>query len=480
MVHQALQRGSMLNLINRLFKSNWFPLTFQIMTLGVFVLLILGGLAANTEDMTFAKVLRNTNLANLLIWSYWWPLIILSAIFLGRVWCTICPIELVTSLAAKVGLKRKPSAFLKSGWVITTFYILILFIGIHTLSIHRVPYRMALYMLVLFSTAIASGLVFSRNTFCAHICPVGHLLGIYARLAPFGWGVKDKSVCSTCQDKSCISNTNAYEFQGRSCGVGLYPANIEDNTDCILCGQCLKACDRNNPALEERPNPGWFSRPWFKDLLELKSLSSAQVAFVLVVSGFVVYEVFTEWTVTKQLLLQIPSSVEQVLGIRGTLSRGLIKSTTLFIGLPLIFWLLPYGVFRLIGGRLPLNDYMLRFGIAFIPVMAAAHVIKALLKMTSRIPYWEYVVSDPVGTDTAQSILNKTVVLAALPAWRDPVITIIALIVMGVAIGLSILIVRKLIKELVSGTVWQSWLLYLIPGLFGGAFFVMLVGWRVF
>ena len=34
---------------------------------------------------------------------------------------------------------------------------------------------------------LVSGLVFSRNTFCAHICPVGHLLGLYARLAPMGW-----------------------------------------------------------------------------------------------------------------------------------------------------------------------------------------------------------------------------------------------------------------------------------------------------
>jgi hypothetical protein len=87
--------------------------------------------------MAFAKVLRNTNVANLIVWSYWWPLIILATIFLGRVWCTVCPIELVTSLASKVGLKRKPPAFLRSGWVMVIFYTLIIFVGIHTLSIHR-------------------------------------------------------------------------------------------------------------------------------------------------------------------------------------------------------------------------------------------------------------------------------------------------------------------------------------------------------
>jgi len=469
----------MTNMINRLFRFNWFPLVLQTVTLGIFILLVAGGLAANTGDMAFAKVLRNTNLANLLVWSYWWPLIILSAIFLGRIWCTVCPMELITSLVVRVGLKRKPPAWLRSGWVVTAFYVLILFIGIHALSIHRVPFRMALFMLMLLSVVIASALLFSRNTFCAHICPVGHLLGIYARLAPMGWGVHDTSICSGCKDKSCIANKNAYASQGRSCGVGLYPARIDDNTDCLLCGQCLKACDRNNPGLNGRPNPGWFPRPWFKDMLELKPFSAAQVAFVLVVSGFVVYEVFTEWGMTKELLLWLPQSVEQILGVSGALGHGLVKSLTLFVGLPLLFWLLPYGTFRLAGGRLQLRVYLLRFGIAFIPIMAAAHAVKALLKMTSRIPYWSYTLSDPIGMETAHTILEKTTLLAPLPGWRDPVITGFSLVLMTIALVLSTFIVRKLITEYVLDSGWRSVPLYLIPGFYGGAFYVMLIAWRV-
>jgi len=467
-------------MMNKLFRHTWFPLVFQLLTLGVFIYLIITGLAANTNDMAFAKVLRNTNVANLMVWSYWWPLITLSAIFIGRAWCMVCPMELVTSLASKIGLKRQPPTFMRSGWVITIFYLLILVFGIHTLAIHRVPYRMALYMLVLFGTAIVSGLLYSRNTFCAHICPVGHFLGMYARLSPFGWGVKDHSVCNDCKDKSCIANVTAYEFQGRSCGVGLYPTKIDDNTECLLCGQCLKACDRNNTGTDERPNPGWFRRPWFKDLLDLKTMSAAQAMFCLVVSGFVIYEVFTEWSVTKELLLWTPKQLELMLGIDSTLGHGLIKSLTIFFALPAIIWLLPFGVFRLVGGRLSVSDYLLRFGIAFIPVMAAAHAIKALLKMTSRIPYWEYVTSDPLGIDTARGIIDKTTTLALLPAWRDPVNTVVALVVMGVAVVLSTLIVRKLIAKHLPGSSWQSALLYLIPGLYGGAFCAMLISWRLF
>lgn len=447
-------------MINRLFKLFWFPLVFQLLTLVVFVLLISIGLSADTDDMAFAKVLRNTNIANLVVWSYWWPTIILSAIFLGRIWCTVCPMELLTSLASKIGLKRKPPAFIKSGWIITGLYIFILFVGIQTLAIHIIPYRMAIYMISLLLLAVFSGLIFRRNAFCAYFCPIGFLLGLYSRLAPIGWGVVDKSVCDNCIDKRCIANENAYEFQGRSCGVGLYPLKIETNSECLVCGQCLKACQYDNP--------GWFSRKWFKDILELKPFTAAQALFCLVVSGFVIYEVFTEWAVTKELLLWLPRLVG---------ANGFVKSVLLFFCLPAVLWGLPYGLFRLAGGRLALSDYLMRFGIAFIPIMAAAHIIKALLKMTSRIPYWDFAFSDPVGIATAQGIIDETISMSALPIWRDPAISVLSLILMGIGIVLSTVVVRKLIAEYISG--WQSVLLYLIPAVYGGGFFVMLVMWRV-
>lgn len=163
-----------------------------------------------------------------------------------------------------------------------------------------------------------------------------------------------------------------------------------------------------------------FPRRWFKDLLDLKPMTDAQAAFCLVVSGFVVYEVFTEWSVTKELLLWTPTRAEQALGASGAWSHGIVQSMTLFVALPAVFWLLPFGAFHLAGGRLPLGEYLLKFGIAFIPIMAAAHVVKALLKTTSRIPYWECVTADPVGAETVRGILDKTLPLAALPAWRDP------------------------------------------------------------
>lgn len=466
--------------MNRLFRSSLFPLTLQLSTLAAFVLLIACGLAADTDDMDLAKQLRNTNLANLIVWSYWWPLIILSAICLGRVWCMVCPMELAASLAARVGLKRSPRGLLRSGWVITLFYVLILFVGIHTLAIHRVPFRMGLFMLTLLATVVVVGLLFARNAFCAYVCPVGHLLGLYARLAPLGWGVRDKTLCRDCKDHSCVAAENAYRFQGRSCGVGLTPADVEDNTACLLCGQCLKACDRNNPGVQGRPNPGWFLRRPFADLLGLKPLSAAQAAFCLVVSGFVIYEVFTEWGTTKGLLLWTPDRIGAALDAEGVWIPALIKSLTLFVALPTLLWALPYGLFRLLGGKLELGRYICSFGIAFIPVMAAAHAIKSLLKTTSRIPYWERVCSDPIGAETAKGILEESIVLAPLPVWREPLMTALSLALIAAGVVLSAAVVRKLVAAYAPDAGWRAGALYLIPGLYGGAFAVTLIAWRLF
>jgi len=162
---------------------NIFPLDANVATFfSQLKLIYKNSTGITTKDADFAKILRNTNLANLIVWSYWWPLIIVSAMFFGRYWCTICPMELITSLAGKLGLKRKPGKLLKSGWIITLFYALILVLGIHTLAIHRIPQYMALYMITLFAIAVIVGLIWEKRTFCTYVCPIGHLLGLYSSL----------------------------------------------------------------------------------------------------------------------------------------------------------------------------------------------------------------------------------------------------------------------------------------------------------
>jgi hypothetical protein len=70
------------------------------------------------------------------------------------------------------------------------------------------------------------------------------------------------------------------------------------------------------------------------------------------------------------------------------------------------------------GLTIRLKDYFLNYGIAFIPIIAAAHVDKAILKTTSRLPYFEHLFDDISGVKTARQIIDGSIFLSMILAWR--------------------------------------------------------------
>jgi polyferredoxin len=453
-------------MINKLFKNRYFLISLQFLTLLGFVLLVYGGIGITTNDKDFAKILRNTNLANLIVWSYWWPLIIATAVLFGRFWCSICPMELVTSFFGKTGFRKKPGIILKSGWVITLFYLVILVIGIHTLAIHRIPQYMAVYMLTLLMVAVVSGLIWEKRTFCTHICPVGHLLGLYSMVASKGLRVKDTAVCRDCKTKDCISKSNHYKLIGRSCTSELFPPKITDNRSCILCGQCHKSCTKDNIVIRKRKIAA--------DLFSGVRLSWAEMGFFVMVSGFVIYEVLSEWKVSKKFVMAVPDWVNHSLNITGSV-EGTVKALVLFIILPGVF----YSLFAILKRILAKEGWKTSFNqlvLAILPVTASMHLLKALLKTTSRIPYWDFVFGDPNGVTTAQMLtehpemLNKGILTVL---W--PYIGIIAVLLSAGGLVLSFLIIRKQQQSNVSKLISAVAVL-----LYGGLFLVSLTMWRLF
>lgn len=467
----------MLKFLNNQFTKTYFPIYLKYISLVGYIILIVIGLLAYSNDAKFLHQLRNTNLGNLIVWSFWWPLIIILAIFFGRIWCMVCPVELITTFFSKIGLKKKRPQWLLSGWVITIFYVIILFIGIHGVAIHRNPTFMSAYLLIIVVVSIIIGGIYEKNTFCRYVCPVGYLLGLYSRLSFIGFRVKSNDVCNSCSDKSCIQKRYQYQLNYKSCGVDLYPAKIDDNSDCILCAGCVKTCNSyQSEPNSNRPNLGITKIGFASDLMKLKTLKMAEFVFILIVSGFVIYEIWAEWSISKSQLMYFPNLINNQLPIDNSLLKGLIKSSVIFVILPVIIWYIPFLVARIAGVSLKLKDYMLNYSIAFIPIIASAHLIKSILKTTSRLPYFEYLFDDITGISTAQKIIDKEIVLFKYNSVTTILISlsITAIVIGGIWLSMKIIKMLNTKYELNS----SSKIYYLIPAIYGGIFLGMIIMWR--
>jgi polyferredoxin len=426
-----------IKLIVRLFGARWFPIVPQLIMLIVFIQLVAGGLGMTTDDPDLADCLRNTNLSNLIVWSYWWPVIIITAIFFGRLWCTVCPVEFITYWASRIGLRLQVPHILKSGWAVTIFYTLVWIGGVQTLAVNRIPHQMALYLLMLIIIAVDISLIFRKRAFCSYVCPVGHLLGLYALISPFEWRADDLTVCKSCKTKDCVAKKNHYRQIRRSCTSNLYPATIRDNRDCLLCTQCLKACPYKNIRFSIR-------RP-FADFLTSINLRPAEVGFVLLLSGIVVYEILSEWPVSLTILMWVPDHCIDALGITGSFAN-FSSAIILFIVLPVPALLAVVALARLASGGKPASfgQTVKTFALLLLPTIAGAHIIKSLLRMSSRIPYWKEAISDPKGIQTAQKMVAGTLILdKSVTDALDPAVSFIAAAVLLVTLAATVQIFRR-------------------------------------
>ncbi|TKG94283.1 4Fe-4S binding protein [Puteibacter caeruleilacunae] len=418
---------------NNLYRSKLFPISFQIISLIVLTFLIIGATGVTSSDKDLITILRNTNLANLIVWSYWWPAIILTAVFFGRHWCTVCPIELLVSIATKVGINKSVPKGLRSGWMIPVLYGFVAIVAISYWQIHRIPHRMALYLLLLMGFAVVISLIYKKRAFCSYFCPVGKLLGLYSLLSKFGIRVKDKSICDSCKTKDCISNKNQTNLIGRSCTSNIYPAKASDNRDCILCSQCVKSCSHNNIKLKK------ISRPY--QLLDFNKLNWPEIAMIGILSGFVCYEILSSWSFSKGVVLAIPNMLHKV-KLFGNIPTGLLKGLTLYLVIPAIYLSIVSLLAKLMGKQ-SFGFYLKRTAGFLIPLLAFGHVFKALIKTTTRIPYWEWALSDSNGIKFATQLLNRQIVLNKQDWLNIPVV------ILGVA-GLSYafyLIINKINQD---------------------------------
>ena len=243
---QSLMRSS---LWNGQFQSNF--------VVPVFVLLNLG--------LIYGPQSRDANVFLNVFWCWWWPGILITYPLVGRMWCAVCPFMSVGTLAQRIvtklgfKLRRFPNeAFAHfGGW-----FLVVLFAGIlmweELWDLEDHARLSSLLLLLITSGAVIGSIFYEHRVWCRYLCPIGGMNGLFAKISATELRA-EQGVCSAqCSSYGCYKGgpavpPNGMETEG--CPMGLHPAQLRDNHDCVLCGSCVQACPHGSVRFNLRP-PG--------------------------------------------------------------------------------------------------------------------------------------------------------------------------------------------------------------------------------
>ncbi len=189
--------------------------------------------------------------ANGLIWSCWEPLVFALFLLVGRVWCTICPLSTAGLLAQRLGcLGRPPSAWLKRHgvWFAIAGFLLIVWSERFFHMTSR-PLASGLMLLLLIAASVVCCLVYRREVWCRHLCPLGALAGALAPPATLGLVANPRVCASSCTNHACYKGSA--EVAG--CPVFHHPLYAHQAHLCKLCLDCLRSCPHGSIRLLARP-----------------------------------------------------------------------------------------------------------------------------------------------------------------------------------------------------------------------------------
>lgn len=327
-----------------------------------------------------------------LSWGLWWPTIVLSWFFVGRMWCGFCPFPGLGRLVQNFGLRLDfsvPLFLLKNGPYISVFLLALIIWVEESTGIKESPRATAFLILSIMAGATIMAIFYPKQAWCRYLCPMGRLLGVGSTLSLLEFR-PDLEKCKGCKTFACKKGIG--EKQG--CPVYLGAFNVKNNLDCLVCGHCLSLCERSSPRLNLR-SP-------FKELLINKGrfITCFYIIPFFIGSQLVRFFRMSSYSI---IIRQISTGFESMLAYSGLLVIGFfyvfffIKIGARFFGItedelfgkfsPLVPLFVPLAF----GGELA---YRMDFAVAnaptFFPTVARQFNLTFLENITFFLPPWSF------------------------------------------------------------------------------------------
>jgi transcriptional regulator with AAA-type ATPase domain len=273
--------------IRRLLQSRAFPGSAQLVAALFFVLIICLGFFGNQTP--------DNNISLELTWGLWEPSILLACIATARIWCAVCPVGASSTIVSrKYGLNRNVPSFIRNyGGYLAIAGIAVIFWSEAVFNMPSSPRATAILILSIFVPALMLALIYRRRVWCRFLCPLGKLVGFLSRCSILALRANQNICNNDCMENSCYVGKGHQE----GCPVFEAPFILNNNQDCILCGNCVKNCANQVPALNLRI-PGqelWtFRKPDLTMALMVSVILGTQFFRSLEKTGYLKEYAFTQ------------------------------------------------------------------------------------------------------------------------------------------------------------------------------------------
>jgi Pyruvate/2-oxoacid:ferredoxin oxidoreductase delta subunit len=190
------------------------------------------------------------NLGMGMVWYYWWPFLLLSFLFLGRFYCSVCPIDGLTKLFRKMGSLNRPAPriFNRIGVGLAAVLGLALSWGEYLFQVKEITIRTSIFLGIILSSAIIVNFIFRPEVWCRYVCPWGYFSGVCACLAFVELRANNKVCSSQCKSTLCYKSNG----QQAGCPMKRFPVSLMSNQFCKMCGTCVHNCPYNSVHLDLR------------------------------------------------------------------------------------------------------------------------------------------------------------------------------------------------------------------------------------
>ncbi|HJZ40875.1 MAG TPA: 4Fe-4S binding protein [Bacteroidales bacterium] len=336
------------------------------------------------------------NLGVLMMWAIW--LFVLVAIltpFLGRIWCTVCPLpffgdliqrgSFFTPAEGKTGkFNNRFSGFflkwphrLQNDWLKLFVFMLLATFSTTLVANPRVS-GITVLMLMVVPTAMA--VFWELRAFCRYVCPVSVFVGPFSRMSTLALRNKSQQVCDRCKTHYCEKGSP----KGWACPYGLNVGEMKENSDCGLCLECTRSCLYNNVTLYRRP---------FGTELGTRSLSESWLTLAVFTLAMVYSVLYAgHWPVVRDFVNILDKKNWDLFGI-----YAIIVWMLALVLIPGLIYLFSGAGKRLSGIRHSNKDIFLMLSGTLLPMGLMLWIAFVIPMLFVNVTFIIQSVSDPFG-----------------------------------------------------------------------------------